>query len=44
MARHVRGRVDCALLLNHFRTEEDAIAAWNTRAGDRTLGLFEKEN
>lgn len=37
-------RVDCALLLNHFKTEADAITAWNTRAVDRTLGLFEKEN
>ena len=35
-------RVDCALLLAHFQTEEDAIAAWNTRAGDRTLELFEQ--
>lgn len=33
-------REDCALLMAHFKTEEDAIAAWNTRAGDRTFELF----
>ena len=36
-------RENCALLMDYFKTEEDAIAAWNTRAGDRTLELFGKE-
>ena len=33
-------REDCALLMADFPTEEDAIAAWNTRGGDRTLDLY----
>ncbi|MBQ9565538.1 MAG: Lar family restriction alleviation protein [Synergistaceae bacterium] len=33
-------REDCALLMAHFPTEEDAIAAWNTRGGDRTINLY----
>ena len=37
------GRVDCALLMSHFKTEQEAAAAWNTRAVDRTLNLFGEE-
>ena len=28
------GRVDCCALLNDFASEEEAIAAWNRRAGN----------
>ena len=33
-------REDCALLMSYFRTEEDAVAAWNMRDGDKTINLF----